>query len=34
MEAEEVAEAIAFMLSRNPKVTIRDLVILPRNVDL
>ena len=34
MEVEEVAEAIAFMLSRNPKVTIRDLVILPRNVDL
>ena len=34
MEAEEVAEAVTFMLTRNPKVTIRDLVILPRSVDL
>lgn len=34
MEAEEVAEAVAFMLTRNPKVTVRDLVILPRSVDL
>jgi ribitol 2-dehydrogenase len=34
MEAEEVAEAVAFMLSRNPRVTVRDLVILPRSVDL
>ncbi|WP_323013487.1 SDR family oxidoreductase [Devosia sp.] len=34
MEAEEVAEAVIFMLTRNPKVTIRDLVILPRSLDL
>lgn len=34
MEAEEVAEAVMFMLTRNPKVTIRDLVILPRSLDL
>lgn len=34
MEAGEVAEAVIFMLTRNPKVTIRDLVILPRSVDL
>ncbi len=34
MEAQEVAEAIGFMLTRNPSVTIRDLVILPRSVDL
>lgn len=34
MEAEEVAEAVMFMLSRNPMVTIRDLVILPRSLDL
>lgn len=34
MEASEVAEAVMFMLSRDPKITIRDLVILPRNLDL
>lgn len=34
MEPEEVAEAIAFMLTRNPNVTVRDLTILPRSVDL
>ncbi|GAB5429625.1 MAG: SDR family oxidoreductase [Devosia indica] len=34
MEANEVAEAVMFMLSRDPKVTIRDLVIVPRNLDL
>ncbi|CAN7689545.1 MULTISPECIES: SDR family oxidoreductase [Neorhizobium] len=34
MEASEVAEAVVFMLTRNPKVTIRDLVILPAALDL
>jgi ribitol 2-dehydrogenase len=34
MEPDEVAEAVIFMLTRNPKVTIRDLVIIPRNLDL
>ena len=34
MEADEVAEAVIFMLTRNPKVTIRDLVIIPRSLDL
>lgn len=34
MEATEVAEAIVFMLTRSPNVTIRDLVILPNNTDL
>jgi ribitol 2-dehydrogenase len=34
MEATEVAEAVVFMLSRSPNVTIRDLVILPNNTDL
>lgn len=34
MEADEVAEAVMFMLTRNPMVTIRDLVILPRSLDL
>jgi ribitol 2-dehydrogenase len=34
MEASEVAEAVIFMLTRNPKVTIRDLVILPAALDL
>jgi len=34
MEANEVAEAVLFMLTRNPKVTIRDLVILPAALDL
>lgn len=34
MQADEVAEAVMFMLTRNPKVTIRDLVILPRSLDL
>ena len=34
MEADEVAEAVMFMLTRNPKVTIRDLVIIPRSLDL
>lgn len=34
MEAEEVAEAVHFMLSRPRTVTIRDLVILPQSTDL
>ncbi|KQT54536.1 glucose dehydrogenase [Aureimonas sp. Leaf454] len=34
MEAEEVADAVIFMLTRPPGVTIRDMVILPTSVDL
>ena len=34
MQPEEVADAVLFMLSRPRNVTIRDLVILPNNVDL
>jgi ribitol 2-dehydrogenase len=34
MQPEEVAEAVAFMLSRPRNVTIRDLVILPQSNDL
>ncbi|KQT87474.1 SDR family oxidoreductase [Aurantimonas sp. Leaf443] len=34
MEAEEVADAVLFMLTRPRGVTIRDLVILPTSVDL
>lgn len=34
MQPKEVAEAVLFMLSRPPNVTIRDLVILPNSVDL
>ena len=34
MEASEVAEAILFMLTRSPHVTVRDLVILPNSTDL
>ncbi|WP_182422120.1 SDR family oxidoreductase [Aureimonas sp. ME7] len=34
MEVREVAEAVLFMLTRSPGVTIRDLVILPKGVDL
>lgn len=32
--SEDVAEAVLFMLTRPPNVTIRDLVILPQNQDL
>jgi ribitol 2-dehydrogenase len=32
--SEDVAEAVLFMLTRPPHVTIRDLVILPQNQDL
>lgn len=34
MEADEVAEAVVFMLTRPRNVTIRDLVILPQRNDL
>ena len=34
IRSEDVAEAIVFMLSRPPHVTIRDLVILPQNQDI
>jgi ribitol 2-dehydrogenase len=34
MQAQEVADAVFFMLTRPRNVTIRDLVILPNNVDL
>lgn len=34
MQAKEVADAVLFMLTRPRNVTIRDLVILPNNVDL
>ena len=34
IEAEEVAEAVHFMLTRPRNVTIRDLVILPQSTDL
>ncbi|WP_186420161.1 SDR family oxidoreductase [Bosea sp. CS1GBMeth4] len=34
LEAEEVAEAVHFMLTRPRTVTIRDLVILPQSTDL
>lgn len=32
--SEDVAEAVVFMLSRPPHVTIRDLVMLPQNQDI
>jgi ribitol 2-dehydrogenase len=34
LRSEDVAEAVVFMLSRPPHVTIRDLVVLPQNQDL
>lgn len=34
LKSEDVAEAVAFMLSRPQHVTIRDLVMLPQNQDL
>jgi ribitol 2-dehydrogenase len=34
LQSEDVAEAVIFMLSRPPHVTIRDLVMLPQNQDL
>jgi ribitol 2-dehydrogenase len=34
LRSEDVAQAVAFMLSQPPHVTIRDLVILPQNQDL
>ncbi len=34
MQPTEVSEAVVFMLTRNPGVVVRDLVILPNSVDL
>ena len=34
LRSEDVAEAVLFMLTRPPHVTIRDLVILPQNEDV
>jgi ribitol 2-dehydrogenase len=34
LKSEDVAEAVVFMLSQPPHVTIRDLVMLPQNQDL
>jgi ribitol 2-dehydrogenase len=34
LRSEDVAEAVLFMLTRPPNVTIRDLVMLPQNQDL
>ena len=34
MQPEDVAEAVIFMLTRPPTVTIRDLVILPQSLDM
>ncbi|MBY5838929.1 SDR family oxidoreductase (plasmid) [Rhizobium leguminosarum] len=34
MEADEVAEAVLFMLTRPRNITIRDLVILPQSADI
>jgi ribitol 2-dehydrogenase len=34
MRPAEVADAVLYMLTRPRNVTIRDLVILPNNVDL
>ncbi|WP_182084163.1 SDR family oxidoreductase [Aureimonas sp. ME7] len=34
LRSEDIAEAILFMLTRPPHVTIRDLVVLPQNQDI
>lgn len=34
MRSEDVAEAVMFMLTRPPHVTVRDLVLLPQNQDI
>ncbi len=34
MEADQIAEAVMFMLTRPPSITIRDLVIMPQSLDL
>ena len=34
LQAEDIAEAMMFMLTRPANVTIRDLVILPREQDI
>ena len=33
IEASEIAEAVMFMLTRKRNVTIRDVIIVPTNVD-
>ena len=34
LRSEDVVEAVIFMLSRPPHVTVRDLVMLPQSQDL
>ena len=34
MQPDEVAEAVLFMVTRKPGVTIRDVVIVPHSLDL
>ena len=34
MQPDEVAEAVLFMVTRKPGVTIRDVVIVPHGLDL
>jgi ribitol 2-dehydrogenase len=34
LRSEDVADAVLYMLTRPPNVTIRDLVILPQNQDI
>ena len=34
MRSEDVAEAVMFMLTRPPHITVRDLVLLPQNQDI
>lgn len=34
MQPEDMADAVLFMLTPPPRATVRDLVILPNNVDL
>ena len=34
MEANEVAEAVVFMLTRPSNITVRDLIIMPNGTDL
>jgi ribitol 2-dehydrogenase len=34
LRSEDVAEAVVFMLSRPPHITIRDLVMVPQNQDI
>lgn len=34
LQSQDVADAVLFMLTRPPNVTIRDMVILPQNQDI